>query len=96
MKKALLESFLKIMALEQKQKNPGTSSSAGMKSLFLDASFERNTKSFIRHNKETKLQHPSLTNLSKEVLYLKDEVGELRLRLDQYEETTEDSYKVDS
>jgi hypothetical protein len=55
MKKSLLESFLKTMIAGQKQSNPESSHKEGIKPLFLEASFERNTRSFIKHNKETKL-----------------------------------------
>ena len=96
MKKSLLESFLKTMTAGQKQSNPESSHKAGIKPLFLEASFEINTRSFIKHNKETKLQHPSLMDLAKEVFYLKKEVVELKLKMKQYEEVSEDSYKVDS
>jgi hypothetical protein len=96
MKKGLLESLLKTMASEHKQKDPRVSFSTGTKPLFLDASFERNTKYFIKHNKETKVQHPSLNDLDKEVFYLKKEVAKIRLKINKYEETSEDSYKVDS
>jgi hypothetical protein len=94
MKKCLLESFLKTICSKQKQKDPRVYSSIGTKPLFLDASFERNTKSFIKHNKKTKLQHPSLTDIAKEVFYLKKEVVEIQINLNQYEETSEDSYKI--
>jgi hypothetical protein len=42
------------------------------------------------------LQHPSLIDLEKEVFYLKKEVVELKLKMKQYEEVSEDSYKFDS
>jgi hypothetical protein len=81
MKKYLLESFLKTMIAGQKKSNPKSSHKEGIRPLFLEASFEINTKYFIKNNKETKLQHPSLTDLSKEVFYLKKEVVELKIKM---------------
>lgn len=64
--------------------------------MFLEASFERNTKSFIKHNKESKLQHPSLTDLAKEVFSLKKEVAELKAEMQKYGKESDDSYKIDA
>jgi hypothetical protein len=96
MKSSLFETFLKTMKTGQGLKDPEIPSREENKPLFLEASFERNTKSFIKHNKEEKVQHTSITDLSKEITFLKKEVAELKSKLRKFEEESEDSYKVDS
>lgn len=49
MKTTLLDSFLKTMA--KSCKSPEVPAIQARKPNFVDASFERNTKSFIRHNR---------------------------------------------
>jgi hypothetical protein len=61
MKVALLDSFLKTMMKEHTPK----SSESGKKPLFVDASFEKNTKSFIKQNKKEKLHPLTMNDISK-------------------------------
>jgi hypothetical protein len=46
--------------------------------LFIDASFDKNTKTYIKFNREPRLQNTSVTDLAKEVFSLKKEVCELK------------------
>ena len=96
MKSSLFETFLKTMKTGQGLKDPEIPSRAENKPLFLEASFERNTRSFIKHNKEAKLQHTSIVDLSKEITFSKKEVVELKAKLREFGKESEDSYKVDS
>lgn len=51
MKSSSFETFLKNMKAGQRQKGPENFDRKEDKPLFLEASFERNTKYFIKHNK---------------------------------------------
>ena len=64
--------------------------------MFSEASFDINTKNFIKYNKEAKLQHTSATNLAREMILLRKEVTDLKEKLKKLEEQSKDSYKVDS
>lgn len=96
MKNSLLDTFLKTMNVGQRHKGPESLNREGIKPLFLEASFERNTKSFIKYNKEAKSQYTSIPQLAKEIISLKREVVELKSRLREFGEESTDSYKVDS
>jgi len=95
-KNSLLETFLKSLNTEQRLKNPESLKKEISKPLFLEASFERNTKTFIKHNKEAKIQHTSVADFAKEIVFLKKEVVGLKNKLEKIEEESEESYKVDS
>jgi len=71
MKNLLLETFLKTVKIEQRSKNV---ESSRREPLFLEYSFDKNTKTFIKYNKEAKLQNTSVTNLAKEMLILRRRV----------------------
>lgn len=75
MKNSLLETFIKTVKTKQKNKH---SELPKRRPLFIDASFDRNTKTYIKFNREPKLQNTSLTNLAKEVFSLKKEVCDLK------------------
>jgi hypothetical protein len=55
-----------------------------------------NTKTFIKYNKEAKLQNTSVTDLAKEMILLRKEVTGLREKLRKMEEESECSFKIDS
>ena len=93
MKNSLLETFLKSIKTEQRSRY---AESSKREPLFLEASFDRNTKTFIKYNKELKLQHTSVTDLAREMILLRKEVTDLKEKLRKLEEESEDSYKVDS
>jgi hypothetical protein len=62
MKNSLLETFIKTIKAEQKGKGCELPK---RQPLFLDASFDKNTKTYIKHNREPKLQDISVTDLAK-------------------------------
>jgi hypothetical protein len=64
--------------------------------LFLDASFDKNTKTYIKFNREPKMQNISVTDLAKEVLFLRKEVSELKEKIRNLEGDSEFSFKIDS
>jgi len=64
--------------------------------LFLDVSFDKNTKTFIKYNKEAKLQNTSVTDLAKEMILLRKEVIELKEKLRKLEEESEYNFKINS
>jgi hypothetical protein len=66
MKKSLLDTFVKTVKSEQRNK---TVELPKRETLFIDASFDKNTKTFIKFNREAKLQNTSLTDLAKEVFF---------------------------
>ena len=76
MKSSLLDSFLKTMMKTTQKSHDETSS--GKKHVFVDASFEKNAKSFIKHNRNEKLQPLTLNDLGKELNNLKREVSNLK------------------
>ena len=63
MKASLLDSFLKTMMKTTQKSHDETS--LGNKPVFVDASFEKNTKSFIKHNRNERLQPLTLNDLGK-------------------------------
>jgi hypothetical protein len=95
MKAVLLDSFLKTMVKSQK---PTTTTNSGKKPLFIYASFERNTKSFVRQNQNDKMRPLTINDLRKEINILKKEVAEIKQRLEKIgkESENEDGYKADS
>jgi hypothetical protein len=95
MKNSLLETFLNTMKEGQRLKNH-ESLNKGSQPLFLEASFERNTKSFIKYNKEANMQHTSIIDLAKDLVLLKKEVVDLKNKLKHFEEESENCYKIDS
>jgi hypothetical protein len=83
MKNSLLETFVKTIKVEQRSK---TIESSKREPLFVDASYDRNTKTFIKYNREAKLQNTSMTDLAKEVLLLKREMSGLKEKIRKMEE----------
>jgi hypothetical protein len=75
MKNSLLEAFIKTVKAEQKGKGYELPK---RQPLFLDASFDKNTKTYIKFNREPKLQNISVTDLAKEVSSLRKEVDEIK------------------
>jgi hypothetical protein len=75
MKNALLEAFIKMVKTEQKGKGHELLKRQPM---FLDASFEKNTKTYIKFNKETMLQNTSVTDVATELSYLRKEVDKIK------------------
>ena len=67
MKASLLDSFLKTMvkATQNSSQEKNEENSSGKKHVFVDASFEKNMKSFIKHNRNEKLQPLTLNDLGK-------------------------------
>jgi len=93
MKNSLLDSFLKAVRTTQRARSIESSK---REPLFIDASFDKNTKTFIKFNKEAKLQNTSVTDLAKEVIFIKKEVTELKGKIKKMEEEAEYSFKIDS
>jgi hypothetical protein len=62
MKASLLDSFLKTMV---KTQQPTIATNSSKKPLFIDASFERNTKSFIRKKQNDKMRPLTINDLGK-------------------------------
>jgi chromosome segregation ATPase len=93
MKNSLLDTFVKIVKTEQRNKNVEP---PRRKPLFIDSSFDRNTNTFTKFNREAKLQNTSITDLAKEILLLKKEISELKEKFKRMEEEAEYSFKIDS
>jgi len=93
MKNSLLDTFVKTVKTDQRNK---TVESSKREPLFIDAYYDRNTKTFIKFNREEKLQNTSVNDLAKEVLLLKKEVFELKGKIKRMEEEAEYSFKIDS
>ena len=93
MKNSLPDTFVKTVKTEQRNKTVEFSKREPM---FIDASYDRNTKTFIKFNREAKLQNTSVTDLAKEVLLLKKEVSELKGKIKRMEEEAEYRFKIDS
>lgn len=93
MKTSLLETFVKTVKARQRTK---TIESSKREPLFINASYDRNTKTFIKYNEEAKLQNTSVTDLAKEMLLLKKEVTELKEKIKRMETEAEFSFKIDS
>ena len=91
MKNSLLKTFIKTVKAEQKGKNFKIPK---RQPLFLDASFDKNTKTYIKFNRETKLHNISVIELAKEVILLRKEVSELKETINRLDDET--SFKVDS
>jgi ubiquinone biosynthesis protein UbiJ len=68
-----------------KAQQPATTINLGKTLLFINASFERNTKSFIRQNQDDKMQSLTINDLRKEINILKKEVAEINQRLEKIE-----------
>lgn len=66
MKVSFLDYFLKTMVKKYKP-----AKSTCKKPLFIDASFEKNTKSFIKHNRNEKLQPLTVNDLGREINFLR-------------------------
>jgi len=92
MKTALLEAYVKAVKTEQKGKS---SKIVKRQPLFLDASFEKNTKTYIKFNREPRLQDISVSDLAKEASKLKTKIGALRQNLDKLQLEVENGYPID-
>jgi hypothetical protein len=64
--------------------------------LFLDASFDKNTKTYIKFNREPKLQNISITYLAREISSLKIEIASIRRDLNILQQEVETGYPIDS
>jgi hypothetical protein len=64
--------------------------------LFLDASFDKNTETYIKYNREPKLQDISVTDLAKEISSLKIEMASLRRDFNILQQEVEIGYPIDS
>jgi predicted RNase H-like nuclease (RuvC/YqgF family) len=93
MKTALLESYIKAVKLEQKGKSVDI---ARKQPLFLDASYEKNTKTYIKHNREPKLQNIYVVDLAKEVSKMKMEIAALGRDLEHLQLEVDSGYPIDS
>lgn len=84
MKEKLLETFLSIM-----HKNQGSSSNAASKiepkTLFINASFERNTRYFQRSQHKSKTRSLTLGQVSQEIHHLKKEIVSLKAQVSELE-----------
>lgn len=71
--------------------------SNGKKPLFIDASYENNTKSFIKHTQAKDPQSLSINDIGKEIGLLKNDVAKLKYKVQKLEEQNnkENTYKVD-
>jgi hypothetical protein len=63
--------------------------------LFLDTSYDKNIKTYMKFNREPKLQELSLVDLAKDVSGLKQEVYQLRRDLQILQQDVNHSYPVD-
>jgi hypothetical protein len=61
----------------------------------LDTSYEKNIKTYMKFNREPKLQELSLVDVAKDVSILKQEVQSLRRDLQTLQEGIDHSYPVD-
>jgi hypothetical protein len=93
MKKSLLEAFIKTIKTKQKEKGYELPK---RQPLFLDASFEKNTKTYIKFNREPKLQNISVTDLANELTSLRKEVYEIKESITRIQGEIELSYPVDA
>jgi hypothetical protein len=93
MKNSLLETFLKTVKSEQRSITVETSK---REPLFIEASFDRNTKTFIKYNKEAKLQNTSVTDLAKEMLLLKKEVTKKKSKGEEADSASNKRKRLDS
>lgn len=79
MKEKLLETFLQI-----RQKDFGNTLKGNISiSLFVDSSYEENTKYFQRNQKHTKPRSLTLGEVSHEIHHLKKEIIELKTKVSQ-------------
>lgn len=87
MKKALLDAYVKIVkGKEVSQRKPP---------LFLEASYERNTKSYMKFNREQKPQALTLTDLAANLSEIKKEVQSLKSQVNKLQDEIDHSYPVD-
>jgi predicted RNase H-like nuclease (RuvC/YqgF family) len=93
MKKSLLDTFVKTVKSEQRNKFVEPSK---REPLFIDASFDKNTKTFIKFNREAKLQNTSSNRLGQRSTQMKKEISELKEKIRRMEEEAEYSFKIDS
>jgi hypothetical protein len=90
---SLLEAYIKAVKTEQKGKGSDMSK---RQPLFLDASFDKNTKTYIKFNREPKLQNISITYLAREISSLKIEIASIRRDLNILQQEVETGYPIDS
>lgn len=88
----LLDSFLKTMVKPYKP-----TKSTSKKPLFVDAPFEKNTKSFIKHTINERRWPLTINDLGKEINCYKREAPKLKEKLQRMEEQSqgEYAYKID-
>jgi hypothetical protein len=92
MKAALLETYIKTVRAAQKGQNP----TARKPPLFLEASYEKNTKTYMKFNREPKPQNLTLSDLASDLSALKQAVADIQIKLNFLQQETEHSYPVDS
>jgi hypothetical protein len=91
MKAALLDTYIKAMKTEQKSQASGVKKQP----LFLEASYEKNTRTYMKHNREPKLQELSISDLARDLSSLKVEVAAIRRDLDSLQQEVEHGYPID-
>lgn len=81
MKEKLLETFSQI-----RHKDLGNTSKGNIsKALFVDASYDKSTKSFQRNQQHTKPRSLTLGEVSDEIHHLRKEIVELKIKISQIE-----------
>ena len=82
----MLSSFLRTM-LKTPQPQ-GNTVQTGKKPVFIDASYERNTRSFMRQNRNERLQPLTIGDVSRDINVLKSVVAELKDKVQRIENGT--------
>jgi len=96
LKENLLSSFLRTM-LKTTQPQ-GNTVQTGRQPIFIDASYERNTRSFMQKIRNERLQPLTIGDVSREINVLKSNVAELKDKVQRIENGTTEisSYKTDA
>ena len=84
MKENLLETFLNTMHKNQ-ERSSKTASKTESKALFVDASFEKNTRAFQRSQQQSKARSLTLGEIIQEIHNLKKEISSLNTKVSEIE-----------
>ena len=87
MKSALLDTYIKTV-----KKGPGFKKPP----LFLEASYEKNTKTYMKFNREPKLQELSLSDVAADISLVKKDVAALKNQMESLQHEIEHAYPIDS